>query len=301
MTSSSPGPGSLPGRFSSEGVFAQRFDSSGASPGRRVPGQLPHHLPPVLPLGQPWTAPATSSSLGPALPVRSDPRTASSHAGLRLRRRRPRAPSSQVNSYTQFQSVACRRRRWTADGDFVVAWQSYAQDGSSLGVFAQRFAGGGRRRADRRGHRHQAQSFPNKINIKSNGLVEVAILTTSVADGDAADFDAWEVDPRRPWCSDRLAATPHGSPQAEDVDGDGDLDMSLRFRIRATGLSCGARPRPRSAVRRSPAKRSKGPTRWPLTAAEPDQLPAPRALRGARLRRSAPRRARPSPASPRGT
>ena len=27
------------------------------------------------------------------------------------------------------------------DGDFVVAWQSYGQDGSATGIFAQRFAG----------------------------------------------------------------------------------------------------------------------------------------------------------------
>ncbi len=44
----------------------------------------------------------------------------------------------QVNSYTsnnqQNPSVAI-----DADGDFVVAWQSYTQDGSDEGIFAQRF------------------------------------------------------------------------------------------------------------------------------------------------------------------
>jgi hypothetical protein len=48
----------------------------------------------------------------------------------------------QVNSYstgTQSGPVLARE----ADGDFVVAWVSYGQDGSSDGVFARRFASGG--------------------------------------------------------------------------------------------------------------------------------------------------------------
>jgi hypothetical protein len=47
-----------------------------------------------------------------------------------------------VNAYTtgeqKFQSVAT-----DADGDFVVAWNSYGQDGSSAGVFARRFSSAG--------------------------------------------------------------------------------------------------------------------------------------------------------------
>ncbi len=68
--------------------------------------------------------------------------------------------------------------------------------------------------------------------------MHVAVLTTSVADGDAADFDAWEVD-ETTVVFGPLAAAPEGSAHAEDVDGDGDLDMVLRFRVRATGISCG--------------------------------------------------------------
>jgi hypothetical protein len=48
----------------------------------------------------------------------------------------------QVNSYT----ISAQRRPAMAmdgDGDFVVAWQSYLQDGSAYGVFAQRFSSAG--------------------------------------------------------------------------------------------------------------------------------------------------------------
>ena len=48
----------------------------------------------------------------------------------------------QVNTYTtnkqESPSVAL-----DADGDFVIAWQSYGQDGSSLGVYAQRYHASG--------------------------------------------------------------------------------------------------------------------------------------------------------------
>ena len=67
--------------------------------------------------------------------------------------------------------------------------------------------------------------------------MEVAILTTSIADGDAAEFDAWEVDPETVVFGP-FEASPHGFAKAVDVDRDGDLDMSLRFKIRASGLSC---------------------------------------------------------------
>lgn len=82
------------------------------------------------------------------------------------------------------------------------------------------------------------EAFPNRINLLSNGLVRVAILTTSVADGEAADFDAWDVDPSTVVFGP-LGAAPHSHAQAEDVDDDGDLDMVLRFRIPTTGIACG--------------------------------------------------------------
>ena len=144
----------------------------------------------------------------------------------------------QVNSYTtDIQQDASAAM--DADGDFVVAWESIGQDRDDKGVFAQRFSASGAGgptilvAID-----IEPKRFPNKLNIKSNGFVEVAILTTSVADGDAADFDAWEV-AEDTVVFGPLEASPHGFAKAVDVDRDGDLDMSLRFRIRASGLSCG--------------------------------------------------------------
>ena len=78
----------------------------------------------------------------------------------------------------------------------------------------------------------------NPINPKSNGVVEVAILTTSVESGDSIDFDPWEsVDPST------IALGPgNAAPQSEsasDVDLDGDLDMLLAFRTQEIGVQCG--------------------------------------------------------------
>jgi len=53
-----------------------------------------------------------------------------------------RGTEFQVNTYTnsdnRYPSICC-----AADGDFVVAWQSYRQDGGADGVFGQRFASNG--------------------------------------------------------------------------------------------------------------------------------------------------------------
>jgi len=75
-------------------------------------------------------------------------------------------------------------------------------------------------------------SFPNSVNLKSNGVIPVAILTTS-------SFDATKVDPetvrfgREGW----EAKPVHYA--LEDVDNDGDTDMILHFRTRETGIQPG--------------------------------------------------------------
>ena len=51
----------------------------------------------------------------------------------------PLATEFQVNTYSTG-IPGCPSVAAGADGDFVVAWRSYYQDGSGNGVFAQRFA-----------------------------------------------------------------------------------------------------------------------------------------------------------------
>jgi polyhydroxybutyrate depolymerase len=75
-------------------------------------------------------------------------------------------------------------------------------------------------------------SCPNSVNLKSNGVIPVAILTTS-------SFDATKVDPetvrfgREGW----EAKPVHYA--LEDVDNDGDIDMILHFRTQETGIQPG--------------------------------------------------------------
>ncbi len=71
-------------------------------------------------------------------------------------------------------------------------------------------------------------SDPNSINLKSKGVVPVAILTTP-------DFDATEVVPETVVFGPGAA---HAEKSAlEDVDDDGDLDMILHFKMQEIGLT----------------------------------------------------------------
>jgi subtilisin family serine protease len=68
--------------------------------------------------------------------------------------------------------------------------------------------------------------------------VFVAVLTTSVSDGDATDFDAATVDESTVRFGP-ASATPFDPVGAiTDVDGDGDNDLRMRFRIADTGITC---------------------------------------------------------------
>jgi len=73
-------------------------------------------------------------------------------------------------------------------------------------------------------------SDPNSINLKSKGVIPVAILTTDV-------FDATEVDPTTVLFAG--AAPAHKDAHIEDVDDDGDLDLVLHFRTQETGIAAG--------------------------------------------------------------
>jgi len=68
-------------------------------------------------------------------------------------------------------------------------------------------------------------SDPNSINLKSKGVVPVAVLTTG-------DFDASTVDPDTVLFAD---ASPLRWTR-EDVDGDGDIDLLFHFRTQELGL-----------------------------------------------------------------
>ena len=79
-----------------------------------------------------------------------------------------------------------------------------------------------------------AGSDPNSINLKSNGVIPVAILTTSIADGDSLDFDAASVNTSTIEFGDTGDVVRVGALRTalEDVDGDGDLDLIVHFSTR---------------------------------------------------------------------
>lgn len=72
----------------------------------------------------------------------------------------------------------------------------------------------------------------NPVNLRSKGVIRVAILTT-------ADFDASTVDPDSVRFGPAGAIEAHGRGHAEDVGDDGDLDLLFHFRIRDTGIALG--------------------------------------------------------------
>ena len=75
-------------------------------------------------------------------------------------------------------------------------------------------------------------SDPNSINLKSKGLIPVAILTTDV-------FDATTVDPLSVAFGPNSAVEAHGMGHIEDVDDDGDLDLLLHFNKQEADIACG--------------------------------------------------------------
>lgn len=68
-------------------------------------------------------------------------------------------------------------------------------------------------------------SDPNSINLKSKGVVPVAVLTTD-------DFDASDVDPE----TVVFAGAEPARWVMEDVDGDGDMDMLFHFKTQDLNL-----------------------------------------------------------------
>lgn len=73
--------------------------------------------------------------------------------------------------------------------------------------------------------------FPNRINVDSQGVIHVGILT-------AQGFDATRVDPLSVRFGPNGSAEVHGLGHVEDVDSDGVLDMVLHFSQPDTGIHC---------------------------------------------------------------
>jgi len=77
----------------------------------------------------------------------------------------------------------------------------------------------------------------NTIRPKNPGWsIYVAIKTTSIAAGDAYDFNAAYVDPASLKLGANLA--PVLNYQPSDIDGDGDTDYTYQFNTGATGVTC---------------------------------------------------------------
>ena len=72
-------------------------------------------------------------------------------------------------------------------------------------------------------------SDPNSINLKSKGVVPVALLSTEA-------FDATTVDASTVTFGPGEATMDHNSAHLEDVDGDGIVDMVLHFRTQELNL-----------------------------------------------------------------
>jgi hypothetical protein len=73
---------------------------------------------------------------------------------------------------------------------------------------------------------------PISINVRSNGSLPVAILTTD-------SFDASSVDPNTVRFGRKGKESAPLRSSLEDVDGHGDLDFILHFKAQATGILCG--------------------------------------------------------------
>jgi hypothetical protein len=131
----------------------------------------------------------------------------------------------QVNSSTA-ESQSAPSVASDADGDFVVVWGGPG-DGSSFGIFGQRFASAVTVNID-----IKPGTLPNRIKLTSTGVIPVAILTTPTFDATTVDALSVEFGPH-------VAVEAHGKGHIEDVDADGDDDLLLHFRTIAAGISCG--------------------------------------------------------------
>jgi hypothetical protein len=78
----------------------------------------------------------------------------------------------------------------------------------------------------------------NIVRPNDSYTVPVAVLSTQVANGDAGDIDALQVNPAS------LRFGPNGAPHTgstivSDLDGDSDTDVVFGFDAYAAGIACG--------------------------------------------------------------
>jgi phosphoheptose isomerase len=115
----------------------------------------------------------------------------------------PQAGEFQVNTTTpSFQRYAGAA---AADGQFIVTWQSFGQDGSFYGVFARRFASTG-----------AAQASEFQVNTYVTGE-QIRPAVAANHDGDFAV--AWQS--VQDGCGAGIFARPYESSRAGDIDGNG--------------------------------------------------------------------------------
>jgi hypothetical protein len=72
----------------------------------------------------------------------------------------------------------------------------------------------------------------NSINLVSNGVIPVAILTTDTLDATTIDTSSLRFGPNGAQSRDAFG-------HLEDVNGDGRLDLVVHFRVQETGIRCG--------------------------------------------------------------
>lgn len=79
----------------------------------------------------------------------------------------------------------------------------------------------------------------NEVKPASDNPIIVAVHSTSVAAGDATDFDATQVDPSSLKFGSGEAPNLAVTPWVQDLDGDADSDVMFAFRTQDTGIFCG--------------------------------------------------------------
>lgn len=78
----------------------------------------------------------------------------------------------------------------------------------------------------------------NEVKPSSNNTIAVAVLGMSVAAGDAADFDATQVDPATVKLGIGQASNV-ATPLVTDINGDAQTDVIFGFKTQDTGIFCG--------------------------------------------------------------